>query len=66
MYTVEFQNRGLPHAHILIFLYPDNKNPSVSKIDTLVSIEIPDKNIDTLRFAAVENYMMHTPYGDLN
>ncbi|KAK7243322.1 hypothetical protein RIF29_38115 [Crotalaria pallida] len=25
MYTIEFQKRGLPHAHILLWLHPDGK-----------------------------------------
>ena len=24
MYTIEFQNRGLPHVHLLLFLYPSS------------------------------------------
>jgi len=33
VYTIEFQKRGLPHAHILIFLDPKDKCPSPADID---------------------------------
>ncbi|XP_057248444.1 uncharacterized protein LOC125495260 [Beta vulgaris subsp. vulgaris] len=31
VYTVEFQKRGLPHAHILLFLHPADKYPQVDE-----------------------------------
>ncbi|KAK9756878.1 hypothetical protein RND81_01G126800 [Saponaria officinalis] len=43
MYTVEFQKRGLPHAHILLFLHRDDKCPNAEAIDKIISAEIPDK-----------------------
>ena len=33
MYTVEFQKRGLPHAHILIILAPEDKPNTPAAID---------------------------------
>ncbi|XP_070039472.1 uncharacterized protein [Nicotiana tomentosiformis] len=43
IYTVEFQNRRLPHAHILLFLL--NKYPNVGDIDGIISAELPDKKM---------------------
>ncbi|KAK2704433.1 hypothetical protein QYM36_016732 [Artemia franciscana] len=43
MYSVEWQKRGLPHAHILIWLH---KKITSNEIDDVISAEIPDKNVD--------------------
>lgn len=41
IFTIEFQKRGLPHAHILITLHPDNKLMTPEAIDKYISAEIP-------------------------
>ena len=46
VYTVEFQKRGLPYAHILLFLEDDDKIRTTAHIDRFISAEIPDKNED--------------------
>ncbi|XP_076960654.1 uncharacterized protein LOC143637083 [Bidens hawaiensis] len=43
VYTIEFQKRGLPHAHICLFIAPENKIHNPSHIDNFISSEIPDK-----------------------
>lgn len=63
VYTIEFQKRGLPHAHILLFLHKDDKFPTAEDIDKIISAEIPDKKIDPEYFDAVEKHMMHGPCG---
>ncbi|XP_074374145.1 uncharacterized protein LOC141714530 [Apium graveolens] len=59
----EFQKRGLPHMHMLIWLHPDARPKIVAQIDALVSAEIPDKDTDPVNYAAVSNYMIHEPCG---
>ncbi|XP_074356010.1 uncharacterized protein LOC141695682 [Apium graveolens] len=63
MHVIEFQKRGLPHVHMLIWLSPESRPNSIKKVDQLVSAEIPDKNSDPIAYEAVKNYMMHGPCG---
>uniref|UniRef100_A0A0D2ZUB6 ATP-dependent DNA helicase n=1 Tax=Brassica oleracea var. oleracea TaxID=109376 RepID=A0A0D2ZUB6_BRAOL len=63
VYTIEFQKRGLPHAHILIWLKAEFKNPSTEDIDKFVSAELPDINSDPIGYQLVEQHMMHGPCG---
>ncbi|XP_035838142.1 uncharacterized protein LOC110883025 [Helianthus annuus] len=66
VYTVEFQKRGLPHAHICIFLKPESKLLSVDHVDKFISAEIPDKIEDPALYALVSEFMMHGPCGNAN
>ncbi|KAG3072400.1 hypothetical protein PC121_g8919 [Phytophthora cactorum] len=43
IYVVEFQKRGLPHAHILVILAEEDKPRTRQIIDKMVSVELPDK-----------------------
>ncbi|KAI3812104.1 hypothetical protein L1987_16809 [Smallanthus sonchifolius] len=63
VYTVEFQKRGLPHAHICLFMHADHKVPTVEHIDPVISAEIPDKNEDPILYSLVSEYMIHGPCG---
>ncbi|XP_075658630.1 uncharacterized protein LOC142628404 [Castanea sativa] len=66
VYTVEYQKRGLPHAHILLFVHHDDKHPTAAEIDRIISAEIPDLNEDSLVYEAVKQYMVHGPCGSIN
>ncbi|XP_021986432.1 uncharacterized protein LOC110882810 [Helianthus annuus] len=63
VYTIEFQKRGLPHAHICLFLNDESKLPSVDHVDNFISVEIPDKNLDPDLYNLVSDYMIHGPCG---
>jgi hypothetical protein len=66
LHTVEFQKRGLPHAHIILWVVADTSNPAPSMIDSNVSAEIPDPKIDPLGYALVAEHMVHGPCGSYN
>lgn len=63
MYTIEWQKRGLPHSHILIWL---NTRIRPEQIDLIISAELPDPNEDSSLFAIVTKSMIHGPCGPLN
>ncbi|XP_022007909.1 uncharacterized protein LOC110907201 [Helianthus annuus] len=66
VYTVEFQKRGLPHAHICVFMHSDSKILSVDQLDPIISAEIPDIAEDPELYKLVADYMIHGPCGPLN
>ncbi|XP_019161024.1 PREDICTED: uncharacterized protein LOC109157627 [Ipomoea nil] len=63
IYTIEFQKKGLPHAHILIFLSKSNSYPNPKDIDMIISAEIPSQLCDPEYYKAVEEFMIHSPCG---
>lgn len=66
VYTVEFQKRGLPHAHILLFLHPEDKISNGEEIDKIIHAEIPDATTNHELHKLVGDCMMHGPCGELN
>ncbi|XP_074364747.1 uncharacterized protein LOC141705758 [Apium graveolens] len=61
MYVVEFQKRGLPHVHMLIWLDADLKKNLKQNVDKYVSAEIPDPLLDPVCYATVKEFMIHGP-----
>lgn len=63
IYSIEWQKRGLPHTHMLVWL--ENKiRPN--EIDEIIRAEIPDRTIDPLLYDIVVENMVHGPCGILN
>ncbi|XP_021764733.1 uncharacterized protein LOC110729312 [Chenopodium quinoa] len=63
--VVEFQKRGLPHAHFLIILKFDFKIRGPADYDKFVSAEILSLHNPLLR-KVILTHMMHGPCGQLN
>jgi len=63
IYVVEFQKRGLPHAHILIFFTKNYKPHMVEDVDRMISVEFPNSKTNKLAHETVVRCMMHGPCG---
>ncbi|KAE8893585.1 hypothetical protein PF003_g22207 [Phytophthora fragariae] len=66
IYVVEFQKRGLPHAHILVILADEDKPRRREIIDKLVSAELPDAELNPQPYETILTSMMHGPCGAAN
>jgi hypothetical protein len=66
MYTIEFQKRGLPHAHMLLWLGAGHKINTGRDIDKVISAEIPHPKLYPKLHSIVAKYMMHGPCGAAN
>jgi hypothetical protein len=66
VYVIEFQKRGLPHMHILIFLNGRWKLLTPPDVDSAIRATWPDPEREPLLFETVKNCMVHGPCGALN
>ncbi|XP_077252556.1 uncharacterized protein LOC143891953 [Tasmannia lanceolata] len=66
IHVVEFQKRGLPHAHILITLAKEDKIVTQEDVDAFISAEIPDKDTNPEAYEIVLRSMIHGPCSDKN
>lgn len=62
MYSIEWQKRGLPHVHILIWLAERIQR---NQIDDIICAEIPDYEADPVLHDVITN-MIHGPCGAIN
>ena len=58
---VEWQKRGLPHAHIMLFFAPGDKLTTTEQYDTVVCAEIPDPATEPVLHERVLRFMIHGP-----
>lgn len=61
--VIEFQKRGLPHAHILLILDGPDKPKTPEDYNNIVRAELPDKDKEPKLFEAVVQHMLHGPCG---
>ena len=62
-YTIKFQKRGLPHAHILVILDDECKPSDPSDYDKIVSAELLDPEENPILFGVIRRSMIHGPCG---
>ncbi|XP_067131955.1 uncharacterized protein [Centruroides vittatus] len=63
MYSTEWQKRGLPHIHILLWL---QHRITPDQIDNIICAEIPNPDRDPELYEIVKSNMIHGPCGSLN
>ncbi|CAN0874973.1 ATP-dependent DNA helicase PIF1 [Linum grandiflorum] len=63
MHTVEFQKRGLPHVHIIVWLSDNYKPKTPDMVDKILSAELPNPSLDPIGYDAVTKFMLHRPCG---
>ena len=65
VYTIEYQKRGLPHAHILVFMDKDDKPLTREIVDEVVCAELPTEEEDPTGELTeiVTTCMVHGPCG---
>ncbi|KAG3147324.1 hypothetical protein PC128_g23815 [Phytophthora cactorum] len=63
IYVVEFQKRSFPHAHILVILAEEDKPRTRQIIDKMVSVELPDREMNPQLYETVTTCMIHGPCG---
>ena len=66
VYVIEFQKRGLPHAHFLLILKSNSKIINPETFDKIVSAELPNNYENKCLRKTVVKHMMHGPCGHLN
>ncbi|XP_077249083.1 uncharacterized protein LOC143888510 [Tasmannia lanceolata] len=63
IHVVEFQKRGLPHAHILLTLAIEDRIVTAEEIDNFISGELPNKESDPQLFEIVAKTMIYVGNG---
>jgi hypothetical protein len=63
IWVIEFQKRGLPHAHILLILDEVSKLRTAEDYDSMVSVEILDPICHPKAYETVTSCMVHGPCG---
>jgi hypothetical protein len=66
VYAIEFQKRGLPHMHLLLFLKTRYKLVSPDIVDNVIMAHWPDPATQPRLFEAVKKFMVHGPCGVLD
>ena len=68
VWTLEFQKRGLPHIHILLFLHRDSDFLDCERIDNFICAELPSPewDPDNILTKIVQHQLTHGPCGEAN
>nr|GEX69253.1 DNA helicase [Tanacetum cinerariifolium] len=65
VYTVEFQKRGLPHCHTLIWVDENSRIQNHEDINAFISAELSLLEVDPVCCKIVLEFMIHGPCGEI-
>nr|GEY86285.1 DNA helicase [Tanacetum cinerariifolium] len=65
VYTVEFQKRGLPHCHTLLWVDDNSRVHNYEDIDNYIPAELPSKEINPEGHMVVAEFMIHAPCSEV-
>jgi len=63
VHVIEYQMRGLPHAHILVTFSKEDKPITFADYDKLVCAELPDREAEPELYETVTELHLHGPCG---
>ncbi|CAF2107137.1 BnaC08g47210D [Brassica napus] len=66
LHRIEFQKRGLPHPHILLWLGNSTRTPSAEEVDEIILAELSNKEEDPPAYDLVMKHMIQGPCGLFN
>ncbi|XP_043466351.1 uncharacterized protein LOC122501142 [Leptopilina heterotoma] len=66
VYVIEFQKRGLPHVHLIIFLDKSFAIRDAETVDKIICAEIPDEEKYLELYKIVKQFQVHGPCGKQN
>ncbi|XP_043469512.1 uncharacterized protein LOC122503140 [Leptopilina heterotoma] len=66
VYVIEFQKRGLPHVHSIIFLDKKFAIRDAETVDKIICAEIPDEKKNPELYKIVKQFQVHGPCGKQN
>ncbi|CAN7135967.1 unnamed protein product [Brassica rapa subsp. narinosa] len=66
LHRIEFQKRGLPHEHNLLWFGNSSRTPSSEEVNEVISAELPNKEEDPEAYNLVTKHMIHGPCGVIN
>lgn len=64
LYTIEFQKRGLPYCHTLLWIDSKDKIQSPEEVENFILAELPEKESDLEAYRVVADLMMYGPCGN--
>ncbi|KAI3783003.1 hypothetical protein L2E82_13065 [Cichorium intybus] len=66
LYTIEFQKRGLPHCHTLLWVSSSSRIRNPVDVDRYISVELPNPTTDPLLYRTITTCKIHGPCGLIN